>query len=156
MLRSSLAAAVALLLLVACGPVGSLPGGPLTGKVHEGAVTDWRFTDSVKDAQLETNPADPYSVNVWCAQAGGKLYVPTAMGSGDEHPGERQWVRNLTLDPNVRVKLGDEIYLLRAERVTDPAEFETAKSALLKKYAMDRREIDPGREIWIFRLDARS
>jgi len=153
--RSPLALALSLLLLAACGPVGPLPGGPLTGKVHEGTVTDWTFTDSVKDAQLETNPADPYSVNVWCAQQGGKLYVPTSMLRGDEHPGERQWVRNVTLDANVRVKLGDEIYLARADRVTDPAEFEAAKAAILKKYEMDASDLDPGRDVWIFRLDPR-
>lgn len=155
MLRPVLAAALALF-LVACGPVGPLPGGPLTGTVHEGAVTDWSFTDTIQDAQLETNPADPYSVNVWCAQQGGRLYVPTSMTHGDEHPGERQWVRNVTLDPNVRVKLGDEIYLLRADKVTDPAELEAAKAAFLKKYEMDASDLDPAREIWIFRLDPRS
>lgn len=156
MTRPSFAAALALLVLVtACGPVGPFAGGPLTGKVHEGAVTDWSFTDSIQDAELETNPSDPYSVNVWCGSQGGKLYVPTSMIRGTEHPGERQWVRNVTLDPNVRVKLGDEIYLARADKVTDTAEFEAAKAALLKKYALESSYLDPAREVWIFRLDPR-
>jgi len=154
--RSPLAAALVLALLAAaCGPVGPLAGGPLTGTVHEGAVSDWSFTETIRDAELETNPSDPYSVHVWCAQQGGALYVPTSMIRGEEHPGERQWVRNVTMDPKVRVKLGDEIYERRAVKVTEPAELEAAKAAFVKKYALDGNDLDPGRDVWIFRLDPR-
>lgn len=158
MTRSPLSTALSLALVLftaACGPMGPLPGGPLAGKVHEGAVTDWSFADGVHVAQLETNPADPYSVNVWCGTHHGKLYLPTSMTRGTEHPGEQQWTRNVILDPNVRVKLGDEIYLARANRVTDTAELEAAKAALVKKYASGGSELDRKREIWIFRLDPR-
>lgn len=150
---SSLVAVVLALFAVACGPSGPLPGGPLTGTVHEGPVSDWSFSDRIQEAELETNPGDPYSVTVWCAQQGGALYVPTSLKRGDEHPGERQWVRNVTMDPKVRVKLGDTIYERRAVRVSEPAELEAVRAAFAKKYALDTGDLDPGREVWIFRLD---
>jgi len=59
---------VALLLATAiagCGrPLFLLPGGALEGPTAA-AATDWSFTDAIETVQLESNPADPYSVNIW-------------------------------------------------------------------------------------------
>jgi len=106
--------------------------------------------------QVETRGAEPHSVNTWCAALDGKLYVPTSMIRGPKNPAEREWVRNVQRDPAVRLRVGDTLYDLVAVRVTDPAELEAARARLEAKYALDPAERDPEREIWIFRLEARS
>jgi len=140
------------LALAACGPLGPLPGGRLSGPAAA-APADWSFTAEHAQVELETNPADPYSVNVWCAALGERLYVPTSMIRGPKQPTEREWVRNAVADPRVRVRIAGQVYERRAVRVSDPAELEAARAALEQKYELDPAERDPEREIWIFRLE---
>jgi F420H(2)-dependent quinone reductase len=143
---------VALVLLLACGgPVGPIPGGALSGDVKP-APADWSFVERIEQVQLETNPADSHSVNTWIGTSGGALYLPTSMIRGPRLPTEREWVRNVETDDRVRLRVGDDIYELRAERVVDDAEAASARAALVKKYALGADDMDPEREIWIFRL----
>jgi len=144
-----------LLALAGCGPLGPLSGGTLGGPVHAQPVGDWAFVDAEHTCQLETNPAAPYSVNIWCLGDGARLYVPTSMIRGPKSPGERAWVVNVGADPRVRIRIGDEIYERVAVRVGDAAEYDAARSALEKKHGLDPADRDPDREIWIFRLDPR-
>ncbi len=74
---------------------------------------------------------------------------------GPEDPTEREWVRNVDMHPEVRIRIDGTIYPLRAVRVEDEAEFERARSALEAKYELDPADRDPEREIWIFRLEPR-
>jgi hypothetical protein len=141
-----------LLVLGACGPLGPLSGGRLSGEVQVGPA---RCADEVSTIQLETNPEEPHSVNAWCAGVGDRLYVPTSMIRGPKVPREREWVRNAMADPRVRIRIAGRIYERTAVRVSDAAEYDAARAALEKKYALDPAERDPEREIWIFRLDAR-
>ena len=62
-------------LLVGCeGPLAYFPGGALQGTPM--AVPDgWACTDEVDTIQFETNPAEPYSVNIWVVALGEHLYV---------------------------------------------------------------------------------
>jgi hypothetical protein len=145
-----------LLALAGCGPLGPLPGGTLRGPVHTQTVADWSFVESESTCQLETNPADPYSVNTWCIGIGARLYVPTSMIRGPKTPSERDWVKNVANDPAVRIRIGDAVYERVAVRVSDAAEYDAARTALEKKYGLDPADRDPEREIWIFRLEPRS
>ena len=80
------AIAVALLcgLALACGgPLGPLPGGRLKGMETTQPVEDWSFTHEVMLVQLETRPADPYSVTLGCIDHEGAIYV----GSDDPSAG---------------------------------------------------------------------
>jgi len=141
--------------LTGCGPLGPMSGGKLDGPVHAQPVEDWSFVGVQENCQIETNPADPYSVNTWCVGIGSSLYVPTSMIMGPKTPTERDWVKNVAADPAVRIRIGDEIYERVAVRVGDGAEDDGARAALEKKYELDPAERDPEREIWIFRLDPR-
>ena len=145
-----------LLALAGCGPLGPLSGGKLGGPVHTQPVADWAFVDAEQTCQLETNPHEPHSVNTWCIGIGARLYVPTSMIRGPKTPTERAWVKNVTSDPAVRIRIGGEIYERVAVRVTDAAEYDAARAAFEKKYELDPAERDPEREIWIFRLEARG
>ena len=123
-----------------------MPGGKL-----EGAPTpipqSWVFTDEVDTVQLETRPADPYSVNIWVIAMDPSLYV---------HAGASRstWVENMEADPNVRLKVDDSIYELTATRVTEQTEFDRFIAAYEKKYGRKpRHEIIA--DVYLFRLGAR-
>jgi hypothetical protein len=139
--------------LTACGPLGPLAGGRLRGQIHDGPVPDWSFTRAVETIQLETNPGSPHSVNTWCGDYQGALYIPTSLILGTDDPAERGWVKNVQADANVRVRIAGTVYPLRAVRVEDPAELESARAVLLEKYDVAPDEHSSG--AWIFRMDAR-
>jgi hypothetical protein len=152
---ATLGAALLSLALLGAGPLGPCAGGRLDGEAAA-PPADWSAAADVEQIQLETNPGEPYSVNAWCVGIADRLYVPTSMIRGPKQPGEREWVRNVTSDPRVRIRIGDAVYERTAVRVEAPAEFEAVRAALERKYELDPAERDPERAVWIYRLDARS
>ncbi len=77
-----------LFVCAACGPLGPVPGGRLSGQVVSTPVTDWTFLNDQPTIELETRPDDPYSVTVWCVSLGSRLYV----GAGGPR---RRWANAL-------------------------------------------------------------
>ena len=77
------------------GPFVLLPGGALEGETAP-IPGSWAFTDEVDTVQLETRPADPYSVNIWVIALDENLYV---------HAGANRaaWVEHMESDPKVRL-----------------------------------------------------
>ncbi len=129
------------------GPFLLLPGGELDGTVSP-PPDDWSVTDPIKTVQLETRPSDPYSVNIWVVALDGMAYV---------HAGANRaaWVEHIEADTRVRLRVGETIYELTAERVTDAAEFERFSDAYEAKY--DRRPRNENvNEAYLFRLSART
>ena len=128
------------------GPCVLLPGGALDG-TSVSVPESWSFTDDVDTVQLETRPADPYSVNIWVIALGENLYV---------HAGDNRsrWVENMEADASVRLRIDDSIYELLAARVEDQEEFDRFSDAYEQKYG--RR---PGNEnvaeAYLFCLSAR-
>jgi hypothetical protein len=147
-MRTALLSAALLLTLTAgcSGPFVLAPGGALEGTTTA-APADWSFTDAVSTVQLETRPADPYSVNIWVIALGPNLYV---------HAGANRstWVEHMEADPNVRLRVGDAIYELSAARVTEQAEFDRFSDAYERKYDRRPRNENVG-EAYLFRLSAR-
>jgi len=139
------------LLALACGPIGPISGGALRGTVHDSAPVSLESIANEKTIQLETRPSDPHSINIWCGVHEGRLYIPTSLIHGSGDPMEREWVRNVLADPDVRVRIDGNIYPFRAVRVTDERELEAVRSQLLVKY-----DVDPDEHVargWIFRLE---
>ena len=136
------ALAVLLLTLSACGYV-PFSGGELNGTLtpHPG---DWTEAASPDIIELETNPQDPYSVKLLVIGAGENLYV---------HAGANRatWVEHMEQDPNVRLKIGDALYELRAERVTEQAEFDAFAAVYEGKYGNEPRNGNVD-EAYLFRL----
>ena len=133
--------------IVACGgPFVLFPGGALEAPEAE-TPKSWAFTDEVDTVQLESNPADPYSVNIWVIAIDPNLYVH----AGDNRA---QWVENMEADPRVRMQVEDSVYVLAATRVEGQDEFDRFSDAYEKKYG--RR---PGNEnvseAYLFRLAPR-
>jgi hypothetical protein len=138
---------LALLLSAGCeGPFVLLPGGALEGATA-GIPESWSFTDAVETVQLETRPADPYSVNIWVIALGESLYV---------HAGANRstWVENLEGDAKVRLRVGESIYELAATRVEDQGEFDRFSDAYERKYGRRPRN-GSVTEAYLFRLAAR-
>jgi hypothetical protein len=133
--------------IAGCGaPFVLLPGGALEGSTV--ATPDsWSFTDAVKTVQLETRPADPYSVNIWVIAIGENLYA---------HAGTNRsaWVENMEADPNVRLRVNDSIYELAASRVDGQKEFDLFSDAYEQKYGR-RPGNEKVAEAYLFRLGAR-
>ena len=114
--RSAYLAISCLLAVTACGgPIGIIPGGELSGE--EVSADAW--SEVISDSgtlDLETDPANPYSVRIGFVFRDGTLYIDPAE--------ERRWYQNLRADPSVRVRLDGRIYRARAVRVTDPDELQ--------------------------------
>ena len=139
-----LAAVFAALLLTACSrPFVLIPGGALVGQSAP-APQSWSFTDAIDTIQLETNPADPYSVNIWVVGMGNALYV---------HAGANRatWIENMDADPNVRLQAGDTIYELAASRVTSQEEFDRYSAPYEEKYGNPPRNLNVV-EAYLYRL----
>ncbi len=141
-------AAICAAMLLACGgPFIVFPGGALEGEVVP-VPASWAFTDDIDTIQLETRPADPYSVNIWVVALGDALYV---------HAGSNRstWVQGMEADPNVRLRADGAIYELSATRVVDQAEFDRFAPAWEAKYGNPPRNDEIG-EVYLFRLAPRS
>jgi len=150
-------AVLAVFVFVGCGPLGPIPGGALAGDIGPTKVDDWSFAADVENAQLETRPDDPHSVNTWFAPIGRNLYVPTSMIRGPKTPGERSWVMHVEQDDRVRIRLGDSVFERRARRVAEGSdEYAEARAALEVRYEIEPEDRDPERVIWIYRLDERA
>jgi hypothetical protein len=144
------AAALALLAAtaLACQPMGPIPGGRLKGEVVTTPVDDWSFASAVETIQLESNPADPYSVNVWFVAQGARLWI--AAGSGDKS----RWAKDLLADPRVRLRIEGKIYERKAVRVTEQSEMDEVLVLYQTKYDYERDADEEG-EALLFRMDPR-
>ncbi|MEM7098582.1 MAG: hypothetical protein AAF541_10030 [Pseudomonadota bacterium] len=119
-------------LLNACGngPILMLPGGELQGTVVDQPVSDWSFLEA-QFVHLETDPNEPYSVELNYIVREGQLFIDPAEG--------KVWLDNLRANPNARVRFGEMIYPVRATLVGQPGE--------LDGFGSDR---------FIYRLDYRT
>ncbi len=144
----SLLIACSIFFLGACsGPFVLLPGGALEGAVAAPAE-DWAFTDEIDTIQFETNPAEPYSVNIWVTALDQNLYVHAGANRAE-------WIENMENDSRVRLRVHESIYELDAARVETQEEFDRFSDAYEKKYGSRPRNEDVS-EAYLFRLAARS
>ncbi|MEE3329714.1 MAG: hypothetical protein VX246_02495 [Myxococcota bacterium] len=146
-IRLSLMSIVIWTLLAACnGPTFVTPGGALAGEVKP-TPSDWYFASEFGTVQLETNPAEPYSVNIACVVMEGRLYAY----AGESYT---QWAENIETNANVRYRMDGDVYELRAERVADKEEIAAFGAAWTAKgrFLQDPTQFP---EVWLFELVAR-
>ena len=128
-------------------PIIGAPGGRLSGSEEARPPADWSAAAAISTAQLETRPDDPYSVNVWGAGLGEYFYVTTRAEGAT-------WSRFIDTNPDVRLRLGDTIYNLRAVRVDDDVEGERVLVAYASKYESDPESMTANAGL-IYRLEGR-
>ncbi len=133
-----------LMLLGACSS-DYLPtsGGKLKGTLSAAPV-DWTQIAAVDIVQLETRPTDPYSVNLWVIGAGSNLYVFAGANRAN-------WIEHLEANPAARLRIGEAIFDLIAERVTDATEFKQFADAWEAKYG-NRPRNENVTEAYLMRL----
>jgi hypothetical protein len=141
----ALVVTLALTLLAGCSePFIVFAGGKLSG--DEATPPDnWAQLAAEETFQLETRPADPYSVNIWAVGIGADVYIGTG-------PDGTRWSEHLAADPRVRLRVGETLYSLVAHPVTAPEERRDVAVAYAEKYGMDPRENWVG-EALVWRLD---
>ena len=137
---------IALVCGLGCGPIMMLPGGEISG-TQSSVPADWTFSNAVKTVQLETRPGDPYSVTVWGVGVGSEFFIAASST-------ENRWAQNILADPLVRLKVGERIFEMHAERTQAREHIDVFLAAVKKKYDW---EPDPGQEseAAIFRLTSR-
>lgn len=134
-------------------PIGSFPGGKLSGELVNHPVTDWSFLDEFEEVQLEVAPKNPRSINVHSFVHEGTLYV----GADFYFPFKR-WIHQVMRDNRVTVRARGKLYRMRAVRVSDPNEAAALRSELERRLAT-WRGLDPNTtpgfqtEVWLFRLE---
>ena len=132
-LLRGLAALVVVGLLGACEPEDAQPGLWLSGDEAGALPTDWAFTDEHREIAVEV--ATPYlirhSVTIWCAQVEGTLYIAASAPDDKNWPG---WVAD---DPNVRLKIGDDVFAVVLDQLSDEAEIASVAQAYQQKYDLD-------------------
>ena len=118
-------------------------GGALSGNLTE-PPADWTDVARPEIIELETNPAEPYSVKLWIIDMGPDLYV---------HAGANRatWVEHIEQDPNVRLLIEESLYELRAERVESAEEFAAFAEVYELKYG-NRPRNENVNEAYLFRL----
>jgi hypothetical protein len=116
----------------------------LTGEVVRTPVTDWSFTDSIPNIQIQTHTPYllPHVLTTDIARVGGQIYLfseyfAPPRGKPDtrgDFPQARFWNRMVVRDPRIRVKIGNQLFDMRAYPLTDPAEIEAVRKVFLSKY----------------------
>ena len=155
MFRGLLATCLVCLSLISSGcggPLGPFSGGALSGD-EAPLPSNWTAVSDVEQVQLETRPTDPYSVNTWIGVVDGNLYIPTSLIMGDKDPAQRAWVQHVQDNPHIRLRVGDNIYPLKATRILDSDAVDKVKRALLLKYGEESTPHSD--QAWIYSLTAR-
>ena len=133
-----------LALLVPFEPEERRPGTRLGGSLAAEQDTDWSFRAPGR-MQIYVETATwygiPHSVTTASWVHEGDLYVPCNACA------TKRWPRNVARNPDVRLKVGDEIYERRAVRIADDDERRRLFAALTD------RPLTPGR--WLFRMAPR-
>ncbi len=130
--------------LTACtDPLISIPGGKLKGDV----VPPPKSWESVPDViQLEMQPSNPYSINIWGVVNEGDLYVATA---------DSKWVPFILADNKVRVRMEGKIFELTANLVEDVDTQRRVGDAYTEKYNYTA-DPDEFLDAKLFRLTGRT
>ncbi len=124
-------------------PYGSLPGKRLQGEEVTESVDDWTFANESRRVTVEVRPSAPYSVYAGYFVHDRVLYVSSA---------KSRWAQFLLQDPNMRIRIGDKLYRVRATRM-EGVDLERAQNAYSDK--SPNRTPEQIAERWYFRLESR-
>ncbi len=106
-----LMATLLVLYLSRSDPFGTIPGKRLRGEEVTEPINDWTFANQYRRVNVEVRPSDPYSVNAGYFVHERGLYVSSS---------QSRWAQFMLQDPNIRIRVGDKLYPVRATRVEQP------------------------------------
>ncbi len=141
-------AIAAVLLLGACEPKDERPGLWLRGELQP-FPEDWVFTGEHPEIAIQVAAPYflPHSVTIVCAEYEGDLYVAAY------RPQTKNWAAWVTDDPNVVLKIGDNLYEARLTRIDDPLMIANVFGAYAAKY---RSSGSTASAAWFWRVDRRA
>ena len=132
------------------GPLGPVPGGPMSGERVAGPVTDWDLLVERDTVELEVNPDAPRSITTWVVGYGGQPYLPSGYGA------RKTWTAQLAADGRAVLRVDGKLYQRQAVRVTDEELLQELRAVLIRKYDLDPEGNFSGPATWFFRLDPRE
>ena len=134
LIRNSLIGIVLLAAILAVlAPIGPMPGF-FIGGTPTPPPERWPDTSAVDEILLEVPGTPPWVVTIWVVAYDGELHVVGAPDSS--------WVSRLDDGGPVRMRLGDNTYALRAERISD--NWQAILGAYIAKYEADYPDIVAG------------
>ena len=144
-------AACITLLLAGCGPQDARAGF-LLGGVETPIPADWRFTDATKEVaiQVHTPYLIPHAVTIWCAQVDGQLYV------GANAPQTKHWPGWVDRNPDVRLRIGEQVFMVRLVPLDDPNVVAGVRAAYTAKYPLDGRDGEAMPDVRYWHVTART
>lgn len=125
-----------LLRLVGVSPQDQRPGFWLKGELATYPVSDWSFTNEVKEIYVQTNTQYfiPHSVTTYSAVYNDHFYLMSAYYGGGSFPNTRSWNRNIVRDPRVRLKIDDRLFDQQVTYVDEPSIRQSVHQAFVAKY----------------------
>ncbi len=128
-------------------PKDSRPGLRLAGGVVNAIPSDWSFTNGYKEIAIEVDTPYllPHSVTIWCAVAGGELYVAA------RDPDSKHWPGWVDRNPDVRLGIGERVYEVQLAPLDDSNQVEPVGRAYARKYDLPdaRPEEGPLIRYWL-------
>lgn len=131
-------------LTIACEPMGPMPGRELSGTV-KALPESWVEVNDVELVQIETS--GPYSINVWGVGLKDGYYVASSKGKASK------WSKKIIDDSLVKLRIGSDLYLLKAVIISDDNEVKAVAAGFKEKYDLDATVDFP--DAIIYRLQAR-
>lgn len=127
--------ALAVLSITGLDPNGHRAGLWLRGDAAR-CPSDWSFASKHPTLMIETHPwyLIPHSVNIYFVTDKNNLYLHADYPPGGKFPSGKIWTASVARDPNVRIKIGDQVFDCKAVLDSDPGEFTTLFAAFRKKY----------------------
>ena len=137
-----------LLMLGACEPEDRRPGLWLRGELQP-YPDDWSFTGEHLEIAIQVAAPYflPHSVTIICGSHEGDLYVAAY------RPETKNWAAWVTDDPNVVLKIGEDLYEASLTRVEDPLMIANALGAYAAKYRSSGRIPT---SVWFWRVGPRG
>jgi len=119
-------------LMSACAPQDSRPGFWLRGELQSQFPADWSFSNDHKEVFIEvaTPYLLPHSLTIWCVEVDGNLFVAAS------RPEEKRWPGWVADEPDVKLQIGDELYPVTLEVMTNDTEIAPVRRAYAAKYEL--------------------
>lgn len=130
-------------------PAEDRPGTHLAGPTAQEFPSDWRFTQEFQKIaiQVRTPYLLAHSVTIWCVSVDDSLVV------GARNPETKSWPGWVDRDPEVRLKIGSEVYEARLTPIDDTQTLAKIRDAYRNKYDLgDRTDAEwPETRYWFVR-----
>ncbi len=133
-------------------PCDRIPGVALLGEDQVDPVVDWTFANEAPLCQLQVNNRLlPHSINLNCMSGEGELFISCSRCQG------KRWSSIALSYPDARIRIGENVYPVKLERLTDPGALDRSWAARATKLQQFGRDGDAARpeHWWSFQLVSR-